>query len=236
MSIREEQIQVSGLSVDVVKKDIKNMHLTVYPPNGRIRVSAPIDLSDEAIRLFVVGKIHWIKKRQKSFQEQIRELPRVYIAGESHYFDGKRYLLRVNETQQKQEVRIKNKKYLDLYIKKNADIKTKQKILNDFYRTHLKVILPEIILKWEEKIGVQCQDWEVKKMRTKWGSCNKETGKIIFNLELAKKPRHCVEYIVVHELLHLLVRYHNNEFRSLLYKFMPNWQVYQRELNELPIA
>lgn len=234
MSIKTEQIQVLDLTIDVVKKDIKNMHLAVYPPNGRIRISSPKDINDEAIRLFAVSKIRWIKKHRKNFYDQLRENPKEYITGESHYFDGKRYLLKVIERHGKHEIKIKNKTYLELYVNPNADSQAKEKVFNEWYRSHLKEIVPDIVEKWEEKIGLTCEKWTIKKMRTKWGSCSIEKRKILLNLKLAKKPRHCLEYVIVHELLHFLERHHNDNFKTLLDKFMPNWKSYKRELNELP--
>ncbi|WP_445159357.1 M48 family metallopeptidase [Mesohalobacter salilacus] len=236
MSTKIQELRISDLSIDVEKKDIKNMHLSVYPPTGRIRISAPKDLNDEAIRLFAIGKISWIKKHQKSFLNQQRESPREYITGESHFFDGKRYLLKVIERNAKHEIKIKNKKYIELYIKPNTSITGKQKVFEEFYRTHLKQVVPEIISTWETKLQVNLNQWIVLKMRTKWGSCNEEKKKIMLNLELAKKPRHCLEYIIVHELIHLHERHHNDNFIALLDKYMPNWKTYKRELNELSIG
>lgn len=235
MNIEQNQIQVLDLTIDVVKKDIKNMHLAVYPPTGRIRIASPKHLKDEAIRLFAIGKIRWIKKHQKSFYEQLREPEREYITGESHYFDGKRYLLKVIERTGKHEIKIANKKYLELYVNPNTRITAKEKVFNEWYREHLKDIAPKIINDWSNKLKVHCEDWNVKLMRTKWGSCNTEKKKIILNLELAKKPRHCLEYVVVHELTHLLERNHNDAFKKHLDKYMPNWRAYKRELNNLPI-
>lgn len=236
MSTKEEQIKILDLTIDVIKKDIKNMHLSVYPPTGRVRIAAPKDLNDEAIRLYAIGKIRWIKKHQKEFESQLRESPREYITGESHYFDGKRYLLKVIERQGKHEIKIKNKTYLELYVKPNTTITAKEKVFNEWYRNHLKITIPEIIQYWEQKIGQKCNSWDVKKMRTKWGSCSIEKRKILLNLELAKKPRYCLEYVIVHELLHFLERNHNDNFKALLSKFMPNWKNYKRELNNLPVT
>jgi len=236
MIIKEEQIQVLDLTIDVVKKDIQNMHLAVYPPTGRIRIASPFNLKDEAIRLFAISKIRWIKKHQKNFYDQLREAPREYITGESHYFDGKRYLLKVVERNGKHEIKIKNKTYLELYVSSKATIEAREKVFNEWYRNHLKEIFPALINKWEEKIDVSCEDWNIKKMKTKWGSCNIGKRKILINLELAKKPKHCLEYVIVHELIHFLERNHNDNFKSYLDKFMPNWRVYKRELNELPVA
>jgi predicted metal-dependent hydrolase len=236
MSIKEEQIQVLDLTIDVVKKDIKNMHLAVYPPTGRIRIASPIDVNDEAIRLFAISKIRWIKKHQKNFYEQLREAPREYITGESHYFDGKRYLLSVIERYGKHELKIKNKSYIELYVSPIATIEAKEKVFNGWYRDHLKEIVPDIIKNWEEKTSLNCEYWDIKKMRTRWGSCNIEKSKIILNLELAKKPRHCLEYVIVHELMHFFERNHNDHFKGLLDKYMPNWKTYKRELDNLPVA
>lgn len=236
MSTKIEELYISDLSIDVEKKDIKNMHLSVYPPTGRIRISAPIGLNDEAIRLFAIGKISWIKKHQKSFLNQQRESPREYITGESHFFDGKRYLLKVIERNAKHEIKIKNKKYIELYVKPNTSTTGKQKVFEEFYRKHLKQVIPEIISTWETKLKVNLYECVVLKMRTKWGSCNEEKKKIMLNLELAKKPRHCLEYIIVHELIHLHERHHNDNFIALLDKHMPNWKTYKRELNELSIG
>ncbi len=236
MNIKAKQIQVLDLTIDVVKKDIKNMHLAVYPPTGRIRIASPKDLNDEAIRLFAVSKIRWIKKHQKNFYEQLRESPREYINGESHYFNGTRYLLKVIDRYGKHEVKIKSKKYLELYVSPKATIKSKEIVFTEWYRKHLKNTVPALILKWETKIGVKSNDWKIKKMRTKWGSCNTEKKTILLNLELAKKPQHCLEYVIVHELIHLLERKHNDNFKTLLDKFMPNWKTYKRELDSLPVA
>jgi predicted metal-dependent hydrolase len=236
MSIKENQIQVLDLTIDIVKKDIKNMHLAVYPPTGRIRIASPKGLNDEAIRLFAISKIRWIKKNQKSFYNQLREPQREYIDGESHYFDGKRYLLKVIERNGKHEIRIANKKYLELYINPNTKTEAREKVFSEWYRKHLKEITPSILDSWADKIGVVYNSWDIKLMRTKWGSCNIEKKKIIINLELAKKPRYCLEYIVAHELTHLLERNHNDIFKGHLDRYMPNWRANKRELNNLPIG
>ena len=236
MSINEGQIKVLDLTIDVVKKDIKNMHLAVYPPTGRIRIASPKDINDEAIRLFAISKIRWIKKHQKNFYEQLRESPREYVTGESHYYDGKRYLLKVIERYGRHEIKIKNKKYLELYISPNTAIEAREKVFIEWYRKHLKEVVPQLLEQWSKKLNVVCDSWDVKRMRTKWGSCNIEKRKVLLNLELAKKPTHCLEYVIVHELTHFLERNHNDNFRAYLDKYMPNWKSYKRELNQLPIG
>lgn len=230
------QIEVNGLTVDVVRKNIKNLHLAVYPPNGRIRVAAPMRVNDEAVRLAVVAKLGWIKRQQAKFEEQERESLREYVSGESHYFQGNRYLLNVIEQNGTPHVVIRNKKKIDLYIRPNSSQAQKEKVFSTWYREHLRTEIPALVTKWEKRIGVHADEWIIKKMKTKWGSCNIENKRILVNLELAKKSERCLEYIVVHELVHLLERPHNDQFLALMNKFMPNWKQYRDELNRMPLA
>jgi len=226
----------SQLSIDVVRKDIKNMHLAVYPPTGRVRIAAPLRVNDEAVRLFAISKIGWIRKNQRKFESQDRQSPRQFKERESHYFQGKRYLLRVIEQESSPKVVFKTKTYIDLYIRPNSKIEQKQTILNQWYRSELKKLIPPIIEKWEKKMDVTVEDWQVKQMKTKWGTCNIEKKRIWINLELAKKPILCLEYIVVHEMIHLLERKHNDRFLALIERFMPQWKFYKEELNRLPVS
>ena len=230
------RIEVDGLIVDVVRKQIKNLHLAVYPPNGRIRVAAPIRVNDEAVRLAVISKLGWIKRQQVKFEEQERESIREYVSGESHYFQGNRYLLNVIEDNCAPHVKIRNKKRIDLFIRPNSTHAQRERVFSAWYREHLREVLSSLIAKWEKKIGVRADDWVIKKMKTKWGSCNIENRRILINLELAKKSERCLEYIVAHELIHLLERLHNDRFLSLMNKFMPNWKKYRDELNRMPLA
>ncbi len=212
------------------------MHLAVYPPTGRIRLAAPNKTDSEVVRLFAISKIGWIKKHIKNFKEQPRESPREYKSGESHYFLGKRYLLNVAEVDGPQSVKVKGIKQIQLYVRPNTSTETRANLLKEWYRKELKKQLPELIGKWEKLIGVKCNDWGVKQMRTKWGACNIEEKRIWLNLELAKKPPLCIEYIIVHELVHLLERNHNDRFVSLMNKFMPKWRQHRDMLNSLPVA
>ena len=226
----------SQLSIDVVRKDIKNMHLAVYPPTGRVRIAAPLRIDDEAVRLFAISKISWIRKHQRNFLSQDRQPPRQFKERESHYFQGKRYLLRIIEQEAPPKVVFKTKTYIDLYIRPNSTTEQRQIIINEWYRTELKKLIQPIIDKWEKQIGVTVDDWKVKQMKTKWGTCNIEKKRIWLNLELAKKPLHCLEYIVVHEMIHLIERHHNDRFLSLMEKYMPQWKFYKEELNRLPVS
>ncbi|NVK44354.1 MAG: M48 family metallopeptidase [Oceanospirillaceae bacterium] len=236
MNTSSEQIQIANLSIDVIRKDIKNLHLAVYPPTGRIRLAAPNKTDSEVIRLFAISKIGWIKKHIKNFKEQSRESPREYISGESHYFEGRRYLINVIETNGRSKVEIKNHKQLNLFIKPESTKKEREKVFKAWYRKQLKAQIPEIIQKWESIIGVKVNEWGVKQMRTKWGTCNSHEKRIWVNIELAKKPKQCLEYIIVHEIIHILESSHNDRFVDLMNQFMPKWRSYKDELNSLPIS
>jgi hypothetical protein len=230
------QLKISNVTIDVVRKGIKNMHLSVYPPTGRIRIAVPLNIDDEAVKLFAISKLSWIKKNQRKFEKQERQTSRKFAERESHYFEGKRYLLRVTESDAAPKVIIKNKTHIDLFVRPNTSIEQRQIILNEWYRKRLKNIIPSLIAKWEKVIGVTVHDWGVKQMKTKWGTCNIEQKRIWVNLELAKKPMHCLEYIVVHEMIHLLERHHNDRFLKYLDEFIPNWKYYKEELNRLPVS
>lgn len=230
------QIEISDISVDVVRKSIKNMHLSVYPPTGRVRIAAPLNMTDDAIKLFAISKISWIKKNQRKFESQERQTPRTYEQRESHYYEGKRYLLRVTEHNAPAKVEIKTKTYIDLYVRPNTTIEQRQNYINEWYRKQLKTQIPQLIIKWEKIIGITVDDWGVKQMKTKWGTCNIEQKRIWINLELAKKPFYCLEYIVVHEMIHLIERHHNANFLAHLEKYMPRWKLYKEELNRLPVS
>jgi predicted metal-dependent hydrolase len=226
----------SQLSVDVVRKDIKNMHLAVYPPNGRVRIAAPLRIDDEAVRLFAISKLGWIKRQQRKFATQDRQPPRQYKERESHYFQGKRYLLRIIEHDAPLKVVMKTKTYIDLYVRPESTTEQRETIINEWYRAEIKKLIPPLIEKWVNQIGVTVSDWQVKQMKTKWGTCNIEKKRIWVNLELAKKPIHCLEYLIVHEMVHLLERHHNDRFLTLMEKHMPQWKFYKEELNRLPVS
>lgn len=236
MNISSNNISVANIQIEVIRKDIKNMHLAVYPPTGRIRLAAPTKTDSEVVRLFAISKLGWIKKHIKNFKEQPRETPREYKSGESHYFQGKRYLLNVIEHDGFNKVELKGIKYIQLYVRPKTRKEDRALVLKEWYRKELKKQLPELIEKWEKIIGVRCNSWGVKQMRTKWGACNIEAKRIWLNLELAKKPQLCLEYIVVHELVHLLERNHNDRFVALMNKYMPKWRLHRDELNKLPVA
>ncbi len=231
-----QALNVSDFTIDVVRKSIKNMHLSVYPPTGRVRIAAPLNVDDEAVRLFAISKLSWIKKNQRKFEKQERQSPRAFVERESHYFEGRRYLLRITEHEAPPKVNIKTKTHIDLFVRPNTSIEQRQIILNEWYRKQLKNKIPGYIDKWEKIIGVSVSGWGVKQMKTKWGTCNIEANRIWINLELAKKPIHCLEFIIVHEMIHLLERHHNDRFLACLDKYLPKWKFYKEELNSLPVS
>lgn len=236
MNIEQHQLQVQNLVVDVVRKDIKNLHLGVYPPAGRVRVAAPLRVNDEAVRFFVISRLSWINRQQAKFEGQERQSAREYISGESHYYQGNRYLLNVEYHQGAPAVIIRNHKKLDLIVRTDSDTAERERVLMNWYRRRLKEEITPLIAKWEAIIGVEVAEWGVKQMKTKWGTCNIEAQRIWLNLELIKKPVHCLEYIIVHEMVHLLERHHNDRFIAYLNHFMPLWRHYREELNREPLG
>jgi len=236
MSIEHHHITINGLRVEIVRKNIKNLHLGVYPPNGRVRVAAPLPVSDNAVRLAVIGKLGWIKRHKARFEDQPRQSKREMVNGESHYFLGRRFRLRVIEHTGTSEVVLKSPTKLELHTRPNATAAHRQRVLNDWYRQQLQALLIPLLQKWEKIVGVQLSQWHIKKMKTKWGACNVSASRICLNLELAKKPVQCLEYIVVHELVHLIERNHNDRFVALMNKHLPQWRHVRQELNSSPLA
>lgn len=228
------QINLGEIAVDVVLKNIKNIHLSVYPPTGRVRISAPLRMDIDTIRVFAITKLGWIKSQQQKLCEQERETPREYLERESHYVWGRRYLLKIEELDAAPEVEIKHNKMI-VRIRPATSREKKQEILEAWYREQLKAALPPLIEKWELLMDVKVGRCFVQKMRTRWGSCSHGSRNIRLNTDLAKKPPECLEYIVVHELAHLLEPTHNQRFIALMDQFMPKWKFYRDQLNRLPV-
>jgi predicted metal-dependent hydrolase len=236
MSIETSHITVGGVKVSIVRKAIKNLHLGVYPPHGRVRVASPLAVSDAAVRLAVVRKLSWIKRQQAAFDAQPRQSEREMVRGESHFFLGRRYRLRVIEHDGVGQVVIRSASKLDLLVRPGTTAQQRAAVLQLWYRNQLKALIPPLLAKWEPLLGVHAADWRVKKMKTRWGTCNIEARRIWLNLELVKKPVQCLEYIVVHELIHLLERHHNARFVALLDKHLPQWRHCRSQLNAAPLA
>jgi predicted metal-dependent hydrolase len=227
-------IRLADMTVDVELKDIKNVHLSVHPPSGRVSISAPSHMKLETVRLFAISKLDWIRKQQKKLQAQERETPREFLDRESHYVWGKRYLLAVVEKDQPPAITLKDKK-LEMQVRPTASHEKRQAILENWYRQQLKVAVPELIAKWEPLMNVTVDRFYVQRMKTRWGSCNPKSNSIRLNTDLARKPPECLEYIVVHEMVHLLEPTHNARFVAFMDRFMPKWQTHREALNRLPV-
>ena len=230
-TVEKSLIQISDIDINIERKDIKNLHIAVYPPNGRVRVASPLNIDDEAIRLAVISRLSWIKREIKSFKEQRRESKREMVSGESHYFLGKRYLLDVLYDSKKHYIALKHSK-IELHIKPNTTTENRYKLLQEWYRRELNKIVSKLIDKWEKRIDVKLDSWQIKRMKTKWGSCNIENKSILINLYLARTPIECIEYIIVHELIHLLERHHNDNFKMYMNRFSPEWEKCRNMLNQ----
>lgn len=229
-------ITVGGIRVQVERKDIKNLHLGVYPPHGRVRVAAPLLVSDDAVRLAVIDKLGWIRRQQTRFAEQPRQSAREMVNGESHYFLGRRYRLRVHEQAGRQYVAVRGMATLDLFVNSGRTVEQREAVLLRWYREQLGELIVPMVSQWQAKLGVQVNAWGIKKMKTKWGSCNPLARRVWFNLELAKKPVQCLEYIVAHELAHLQERHHSAHFTQLLDQHLSNWRQHRETLNRQHLA
>lgn len=235
MSTETRRITVRGLQIAVVRKAIKNLHLGVYPPNGRVRVAAPLAVSDQAVRLAVISRLGWIRRQRARFEGQPRQSQREMVSGESHYYLGRRYRLRVVYHDGPAAVAVR-KAFLELRVRRGTSSALRERVLLQWYRQQLKALVPPLLEKWQATLGVQVRAWGIKKMKTKWGSCNAEARRIWLNLELVKKPPQCLEYLVVHELVHLDQRHHDDRFRSIMDRHMPRWRLHRDALNSAPLA
>lgn len=230
-----EIIRVNKIPVEVEWKDIKHIHLTVYPPDARVHISAPAAMPLDSIRLYIISKLAWINKHIEMIRNQSRQTEREYVSGENHFFKGIRYRLNVVYHQAPPVVKINGTQYINLYVREGSTTEKRAEIMREWYRAELKETLKSLVQKWEELLQVKARHWEVKQMKTLWGSCNHKTQRIIFNLELIKKPTHCIEYIVAHEMVHLVERLHNSKFTAILDVHIPNWRLLKDELNEFVV-
>lgn len=236
MSTETKTIRIRNLTVEVVRKDIKNLHLGVYPPNGRVRVAAPLAVSDDAIRLAVIGKLAWIRRQREKFENQPRQTAREAVSGESHYLFGRRYRLSIVKTAGRPEVRLRTKTNMELHVPARATKAERLAVLDRWYREQLRSAAGLLLEEWQASLGVRLEFWGVKRMKTKWGSCNHQTMRVWLNAELAKKPPACLEYIVVHELVHLLEPSHGDRFISLMDENLPDWRQRRKLLDSSPLA
>ena len=225
------QIEISGIEIEVQKKNIKNLHLVVLPPDGKVRVSAPMHLSDDSIKMFVRTKLSWIKKQQEKFEKQPRQSEREYVSGETLYVFGQQYFLRVMYSYKGNSLVLSGDEAI-LTVRKESTASQREAFVNEWYRELLKEQVVKLLPKWEEKTGLYCSSWQTKYMITKWGTCNTKTKKIWLNLQLAKKPIECLEYVILHELVHLKVKNHNSDFIAILDNHMPFWRETRKMLND----
>jgi len=235
MSTASAYLTVAGISVDVVYKDIKNLHIGVYPPVGRVRVAAPRRLDDEQVRLALVQRLPWIKRERERLEAAERQSRRQMVSGESHHAWGSRYRLKVVKRAGRAHVELDGDRMV-LYVPEEGSPEQSREVLDRWYREQLRGAVPGILARWEAVMGVEVSRWSVRRMKTKWGSCNRETGHIWFNVELAKKHPESLEYIAVHEMTHLLERGHGRRFTALMDGFMPDWRERRDQLNDAPLA
>ncbi|MGD9819166.1 MAG: M48 family metallopeptidase [Desulfomonilaceae bacterium] len=231
----KHHIVVENIVVDVVKKRIRNVHLRVRPPRGQVCLSAPIGAKDSALRDFVMSKISWIKRHRNRFENSQDEFLPEFVSGENHQYRGQNFILNVIYHDSKPRIEIHGNGQMDLYVRMASDQSVRERVISNWYREQLKMQINHLMEKWQSLIGVDAVSWNIRRMRTRWGSCMVSSRRICFNLELAKKPPKCIEFIVVHELTHLLERYHNKRFKAFMDLFMPEWRDAEQELNHKPL-
>lgn len=227
-------VDLGEVQAEVISKDIKHVHLSVYPPDGKVRISAPTNMPLDTIRLYALSKLDWIKRQQRKLRSQEREPAREFLDQESHYVWGRRYLLKVVESDSASKVELKHST-LQLFVRVGSDTAKRLESMEVWYRQQIRTAVPPLLKKWEPILGVRPAQVLVQRMKTLWGSCNPSTGSIRLNTDLARKPPACLEYILVHEMVHLIEPSHNARFQSLMTTFLPNWKQVRTELNRLPV-
>lgn len=228
--------QVQEIEVFVTRKVVKNIHLSVYPPDGKVKMTVPTFLGDDAVRNSIITRLNWIRKQQDKFRNQARQSKREMVNGETVYWLGQRYRLNIQFTSSAQMVAQNRFGFIDMIVRPELTATQRGVVLYKWYRKQFKSMVPALLAKWEAVIGVHADEWGVKRMKTRWGTCTPDAKRIWLNLELAKKPMNCIEYVIVHELIHLLERNHNARFKALMTQYMPLWNQYRAELNEAPLA
>ncbi len=227
-------LRLAEISIEVFRKNIRNVHLSVHPPHGRVRLAAPLHIDLDSLRAYTIDKLGWIRQQQEKLRTQEREAPRILVSRESHFVWGKRYLLKVIEQDASPKVAWQGRR-LTLYTRPESNTEQRAQTMEAWYREELRSTLAPMLARWQTRIGVVANAVFVQRMRTRWGSCNDKSGTIRFNTDLARKPRECLEYILVHELVHLLERKHNARFSELMDHFMPEWRQRRNLLNRLPL-
>lgn len=230
-----ETITLGDLAITVTHKEIKNVHLTVHPPDGRVTLAAPTATRRDVARAYAISKLGWIRKQQEQLAQQARETPRQFIERESHYLWGRRYLMTLEHREEKPSVALDHKR-ITLTVRPNATIQKRQQVIHDWHKGLLHEAIPPLIARWKRTLGVEANNYSLRQMKTKWGSCNHKAGSLLFNTELVKKPKDLLEYVVVHELAHLIEPTHSDRFVAILQEHYPTWREARAELNALPLA
>ena len=230
-----ETIHIGDLSIQVTKKDIKHVHLSVHPPDGRVTLVAPTATRLDAARAYAISRLSWISQQQRKLKNQARETPRQFIERESHYLWGRRYLMTVLHRGAKPCVKLDHKR-ITLTVRPGSDARRRAEVIHEWHKSILHEVVPTLIKKWEPKLEVKVADYFLQRMKTKWGSCNHKAGHIRLNTELVKKPKDLLEYVIVHEMVHLLEATHSDRFMAILGEHYPTWREARAELNELPLT
>ena len=230
-----EMIQLGEISIAVTRKDIKNVHLTVHPPDGRVTLAAPTNTRLEVARAYAISKLAWIREQQRKLECQARETPRQFVERESHYVWGRRYLMTVEYKDVKPSVVLSNK-WIALIVRHDCSAERRAEVMHEWHKSLLHKVVPPLIQKWERKLKVSVSGFFLQRMKTKWGSCNHAAGNIRLNTELVKKPKDLLEYVIVHEMAHLIEPTHSDRFIAILEEHYPSWREARAELNELPLA
>ncbi len=230
-----ETIKIGKLSILVTKKDIKNVHLSVHPPHGRVTLAAPRATPIDVARAYAIAKLGWIREQQKKLENQARESPRQFIERESHYLWGRRHLMSVVHCDTKPFVSLDYKR-ITLTVRRGSSAMKRAQVIHEWHKSLLHEVVPPLIKKWERKLKVKVAGYFLQRMKTKWGSCNQRSRHIRLNTELVKKPKDLLEYVIVHEMAHLLERTHNDRYIAILDQYYPSWREARAELNELPLT
>ena len=225
-------MNIDGLEIEVERKPIKNTHLSVYPPDGRVHLSVPDYLTEGDVRSYVISKWEWIRTQQDEIAVQARQTQREYVSGENHYYFGVRYRLRVSYiTSGANSVEVRGDT-MTMRVRKDSTVERRAELMTEWYREQLKEYIGPLVERWAEKLEERNVTWQIKSMKTLWGSCNARRRSLLFNLELARVPKECIEYVVVHELTHLKIQNHSKVFEFLLGQQIPNWKSLRKKLNE----
>lgn len=228
-------MNVNGIDIQIELKTIKNIHLSVYPPDGRVHISAPEDTSEAALKSYAMRKMAWIMQKQSLLTSYERQPQREYVSGEAHYYFGSLYRLKVIRDNAVLQHVERNGDYLEVYVKERAESQHIENVLFEWYRSELKPVVEKFINKWSMILDIMPLSYEIRLMTSQWGSCTPKSKRLLFNLQLAKKPINCIEYVVVHEMAHLIERTHSQKFRLILSRNIPNWEMLQKQLNEFPL-